>query len=93
MCFWVLQLCFHCVETDPKLDSEKAAFVSVFRAVLRGVRVVGGVTIYIYIYTFIYRDTDIQIQIYGYRSIDTERERDIYIYTHIYIYRHRYIQI
>ena len=51
--FWiscVLHLCFQSVDTAPKLDSEKAAFVSVFTVFLRGLRVVGGVTIYIYIY-------------------------------------------
>ena len=43
--FCVLHLCFQSVETAPKLDSEKTAFVSVFTVFLRGVRVVGGVTI------------------------------------------------
>ena len=53
--FWVLQLCFQSVETDPNLDSEKAACVSVFTVFLRGVRVVGGgCHIYIYIYVYKY---------------------------------------
>ena len=41
-------------QTDPKLDSEKAAFVSIFTVFLRGVRVVPGgrVTIYIYMYMY-----------------------------------------
>ena len=43
--FWIfcfLHLCFQTVETAPKLDSEKTAFVSIFTVFLRGVRVVGG---------------------------------------------------
>ena len=51
--FWIfcfLHLCLQTVETAPKLDSGKKAFVSVFTVLLRGVRVVGGVTICIYIY-------------------------------------------
>ena len=40
--FCVLHLCFQSVETAPKLDSEKTAFVSVFAVFLRGVHVVGG---------------------------------------------------
>ena len=52
--FFVLHLCFQSVETAPKLDSEKTAFVSVFTVFLRGVRVVGGVTICIYICMYTY---------------------------------------
>ena len=48
--FCVLHLCFQTVETAPKLDSEKTAFVSAFTVSLRGVRVAGGWTMYIYIY-------------------------------------------
>ena len=45
--FWIFGLldfytCFQSVETAPKLDSEKTAFVSVFTVFLMGVRVVGG---------------------------------------------------
>ena len=51
----VLHLCFQTVETAPKLDSEKKkTFVAVFTVLLRGVRVVGGVTIYIYTHIYIY---------------------------------------
>ena len=50
--FCVLRSCFQSVETAPKLDTEKTAFVSVFAVFLRGVRVVGGGDhIYIYICT------------------------------------------
>ena len=49
--FCVLHLCFQSVETAPKLDSEKTAFVWVFTVFLRGVRVVGGGD-HIYIYTY-----------------------------------------
>ena len=53
--FCVLHLCFQSVETAPKLDSEKNGLcVSIFTVFLRGVRVVGGVTIYIYRYINIY---------------------------------------
>ena len=51
----VLHLCFQSVETAPKLNSEKkTAFVSLFTVFLRGVRVVGGVTIDVYFYTYIH---------------------------------------
>ena len=46
--------CFQTVETAPKLDSEKTAFVSEFTVFLRGVRVVGGGGDYIYIYICAY---------------------------------------
>ena len=40
--FWVLQLCFKSVETDPKSDSEKGSVCGGIYRVLRGVRVVGA---------------------------------------------------
>ena len=43
--FWVLQLCFQSVETDPKLDSEKTSVcVGIYSAFK------GCAYIYIYIY-------------------------------------------
>ena len=52
--FFVVHLCFHSVEKAPKLGSEKKAFVTVFTAFLRGVRVVGGGADHMYIYIYIY---------------------------------------
>ena len=50
--FCVLHLCFQSVETAPKLDLEKTAFVSVLAVFLSGVFVVaGGDHRYIYICT------------------------------------------
>ena len=73
--FWVLQLCFQSVETDPKLDSEKAAFVSVFTMFIRGVRVVSGVTIYMYIYMYPYIVHNLR-DIHMYTYIERGREAD-----------------
>ena len=58
----VLHLCFQSVETAPKLDSEKTAFVPVFTVFLRGVRVVGGgVTICSYIYICIMHSMALEV--------------------------------
>ena len=51
--FCVLHLCFQSVETAPKLDAEKTAFVSGFTVFLRGVRVVGVGGDHIYVYRYI----------------------------------------
>ena len=51
-----------CRNSLKKWIRKKTAFVSVFTMFLRGVHVVGGVTIHIYIYTYIY----IYIYIYIY---------------------------
>ena len=79
--FCVLQLCFQSVETAPKLDSEKIAFVSVFTVFLRGVSVVGGVTTYIYIYMCVHIYTCIYLCVH------------IFMYLYVYIYIYMYFAI
>ena len=52
--FWVLQLCFRTVETDPKLDSEKGRVCVGIYSVFKGCACRRWVTRYIYICTYIY---------------------------------------
>ena len=85
--FCVLHLCFQTVETAPKLDSEKTAFVSVFTVFLRGVRVVGGgYHIQMFIYSRIY------VVVFVCKMICWLLHLPIYVlYTHIHMCAGMYI--
>ena len=71
---------FSSCRNSSKIGFGKMAFVSVFTVFLRGVRVVGGVTIYIYIYMHVCT----YVCIYIYTHISICIRTCIFIYIHSY---------
>ena len=86
MDFCVLHLCFQSVDTAPKLDSEKNGVCIGIYSVFRGVRVVGGVTMYIYIYIHAYMYIYMYIYIYVCIFVCVRIYMFVYIYIYIYIH-------